>query len=547
MFNPDFYPTPTDVIFQMLEDVTIQDKIILEPSAGKGDIIDYLNINGAKEVLFCESNEDLQKISQHKAKFMTADFLNLESFQISHIDLIVMNPPFSADEKHISHAFNIAPAGCKIIALCNAQTILNAYSQSRKELKRNIELFGTFENLGDCFINSERSTGVEIGLIKLQKAGENYSTEFEGFFLDEEEEPQGDGIMSYNVVRDLVNRYVESIKIFDEQLQTAVRLNEMRKDYFDSDYSDNDRKSTISLSISRDGAPVKRADFKKAMQKSGWKFIFNKMNMQKYATRGLAEDINKFVETQTQIPFTMRNIYKMLEIVVGTTEQRMDKAILEVFDKVTQHYHENRFNVEGWKTNSNYLLNQKFIIPNMVETGWSGQVSKSIYSNFDKIEDLIKAICYITGDNYDNLCDLYQFIRYPYKVKISGNYGNYESMFDDINKAGDYHDERKKEGKDVEIEISKVEWGKWINWGYFRFKPFKKGTIHFEFLDREIWARFNQRVAKIKGFPLYEKAPDKRTEKQKAKAKAEPRPTAYSPKIKPTVLGTFKLKKETNI
>ena len=35
------------------------------------------------------------------------------------------------------------------------------------------------------------------------------------------------------------------------------------------------------------------------------------------------------------------------------------------------------------------------------------------------------------------------------------------------------------------------------------------------------WGRFNQRVAKIKGYPLYEKAPDKRTERQKEKAKQE--------------------------
>lgn len=74
MFNPDFYPTPEAVIFEMLEGVNINEKIILEPSAGKGNIIDYLNQNGAKEVLFCEINEDLQKISQDKARFLTSDF-----------------------------------------------------------------------------------------------------------------------------------------------------------------------------------------------------------------------------------------------------------------------------------------------------------------------------------------------------------------------------------------------------------------------------------------------------------------------------------------
>lgn len=497
MFNPDFYPTPKEVIFQMLEGVTIENKIILEPSAGKGDIIDYLNDNGAKEVLFCEINEDLQKISQHKAKFMTSDFLILDSSQISHIDLIVMNPPFSADEKHILHAFNIAPAGCKIIALCNAQTVLNSYTQVRKELNKNIELYGHFQNLGDCFSEAERSTGVEIGLIILQKPGENYSTEFEGFFLEDEEEPQGDGIMSYNVVRDLVNRYVESIKIFDRQLEEAVKMNNLTRGYFSV---------KMGFEITNDQKPVQRADFKKELQKSGWNFIFNKMNMQKYSTQSMRDDINKFVETQTHIPFTMRNIYKMLEIVVGTTEQRMDKAIEVVFDTVTTHYHENRFGLKGWKTNDNYVLNQKFIVGGVCyqdQRWYKGQskIQMDYNSRRDFLEDMLKAICYITGDNYNDFKSLRDTSR---------EYPN--------------------------------EYGKWFDWAYFRVKCFKVGTAHFEFKDKEIWGRFNQRVAKIKGFPLYEKAPDKRTEKQKAKANAEPRPTAYSPKIKPTVLGTFKIK-----
>lgn len=531
MFNPDFYPTPQDVIFTMLEGVNIHDKVILEPSAGKGDIIDYLQDNGAKEVLFCEVNEDLQAISQHKGKFMCSDFLQLTSYQISHIDLIVMNPPFSKDTDHILHAFNIAPAGCKIIALCNAQTVLNPCYQSRKELKNNIGLFGSFQNLGSCFENAERSTGVEVGLITLQKSGAKYSTEFEGFFLEDEEEPEGEGIMSYDVVRDLVNRYVESIKIFDKQLEEAQRMNQLTSGYFSV---------KIGMSITDKEKPVQRADFKKEMQKSGWKFIFDKMNLQKHTTQGLKDDLNLFVEDQTHIPFTMKNIYKMLHIVVGTTGQRMDKAILEVFDKVTQHYHENRFNVEGWKTNSHYLLNQKFIIPSMVEPHYSGGISTR---GVEKIEDLIKAICYITGDNYDNHISLRAFINNRYKVKIDDNYiDDYNSTFDEYRRATIYRDNLISKGRNAEIEDSKVNFGEWIKWGYFNIKCFKKGTIHFEFLDKELWGRFNQRVAKIKGYPLYESAPDKRTERQKAKAKTEPRPTAYSPKIKPTVLKTFTVK-----
>ena len=48
--NVDFYPTPVEVIKTMLLGEDIFNKVILEPSAGKGDIVDYLKENGAGEV-----------------------------------------------------------------------------------------------------------------------------------------------------------------------------------------------------------------------------------------------------------------------------------------------------------------------------------------------------------------------------------------------------------------------------------------------------------------------------------------------------------------
>src|SRR5690348_9625707 len=105
MFNQDFYPTPENVIELMLNGENIEGKVILEPSAGKGNIVDYLLLNGAADVIACELHPDLKTILASKCKVIADDFLTVESHQISHVDLIVMNPPFTADEKHITHAF----------------------------------------------------------------------------------------------------------------------------------------------------------------------------------------------------------------------------------------------------------------------------------------------------------------------------------------------------------------------------------------------------------------------------------------------------------
>lgn len=482
MFNKDFYPTPSNVINVMLIGENIKGRNVLEPSAGKGDIVDYMQEDGAN-VIACEINDDLRAILETKCKVIESDFLNVTSAQISHIDFIVMNPPFSADETHILHAFDIAPAGCKIISLCNYSTISNPNTNSRKQLAAIIEKYGSSENWGDCFADAERKTFVDIGLIRLQKQGKRTADEFNGFFMDEDpEEKQENGLMPYNVVRDLVNRYVQACKIYNELTTVKTRLNAVTGNFFGGDLG---IKATLSYE-----------DYKKELQKSGWMFILNKMNLSKYTTRGVREDINKFVETQTGIPFTMRNIYHMLDIVVQTAGQRMDKAILEVFDRVTEHHHDNRHNVKGWKTNSHFLVGKKFILPNQInpakEYGYTSNTYNSLKSSYDgTIPDFEKALCFVEGVSYNEI-------------------------------------------KTVNSSINRNIYGEWYESQFFKYKGYKNGNMHYEFKDAEVWARFNQRVAKLKGFPLFEgKEQTKYQERQTGRAQQQKHnPTqGYKPKV----------------
>lgn len=456
MFNNDFYPTPKEVILQMISGLDLDGKTVLEPSAGKGDIIDALKQHGAK-VICCEQNEELALISSSKAKLIATDFLTVESHQVSHVDYIVMNPPFSADEKHINHAWDIAPAGCEIVALCNWQTIENDYSRSRRILKSTIESYGSATNIGDAFSDAQRKTGVEIGLIHLTKPGTSY--DYAEYFTDEDDEPerQENGLMSYNAIREVVQRYVNAVRLYDEVLENAVKMNTLTEGLGVRD---------LVFTCSQKDVPTTRDEFAKELQKKSWGWIIGKMKLEKYSTKGLMEDINKFVEQQKQQKFTMKNVYLMLDAIIQTTDQRMDRALVEVFDNLTSHYHDNRYNVEGWKTNSHYLVNEKFIMPYICpESRWFN--SPDVNDRQAQIvDDFCKALCYITGENYDN------FDRFSYAVRVR-------------------HDKT-------------LEWGKWFDWGFFEVKIFKKGTGHFKFKDRDVWAKFNQQIARIKGFPLPE-------------------------------------------
>lgn len=469
--NADFYPTPTNVINTMMLGEDILGKTILEPSAGSGNIVSWLKDNGAGEVIACENDNTLQKLLAGKCELISDDFLSVTSDQVSHIDYIVMNPPFSDGIKHIKHAFDIAPAGCTVISLCNSSNLERRYSSERQELYELVELYGCSEYLGTVFDTAERKTNVGVSLIKLYKTGED-EDEFVSYFFSNEDDilnkNEAEGIVQYNVVRDMVNRYTSAVKLFDETMEAANKINDVAK-FSDSkfDYVPI-RFSTVD--INGNAVSINRQQYKKQLQKYYWRIIFNKLNMDKYATNGLREQINKFVEKQVNVPFTMHNIYQVISMVVQTTGQRMDKALLEAFDLICSFSAENSTAGEKWKTNANYMINRKFIVPYMTDydarySTLNEHMRLNYGGNVTRIEDVIKALCYITGTNYDNITNLRDYI---YRNNLS--------------------------------------YGTWYEWSFFRIKGFKKGTMHFEFTDEDVWIRFNQQVAKQRGWVLPKKS-----------------------------------------
>ena len=474
MFDRDFYPTPIEVIQQMLSTSEINEKIILEPSAGSGNIVDYLKENGAKEVIACELNDKLRLIVEDKCRIIANDFLTVTPDMVSHIDMIVMNPPFSCEEDHILHAYEIAPQGCEIISLCNS-SVMRGWNVKKEKIKELVELYGSDEYLGNVFSSAERKTDVSVSVIRLYKpkTGER---EFEDYFFDDaedEHEQQGNGIITYDFVRDCVNRYTQAVKMFDTVMDSANHINSLVSvfDKYCIKFGATLRNGDVCTNI-------KRESFKKELQKKAWRYVFDNMKVEKYLTASVIDDLNNAIERQKEIPFTMRNIYKMVHALFATHEQRLKKSLVETFDKICSYSSENSTAGEKWKTNSHYKIRKRFIVPNICEVGYKDNVRLSYYGE-NKIEDLIKGLCLITGRNYDEQISLYDFVN-------------------EFNHC--------------------IQWGKWIPIGHFIYKEnekpryvegflrvrfYKKGTAHFEFINDRDLDLFNLEVAKIKGWQLF--------------------------------------------
>lgn len=450
MFDPEFFPTPIPVLEQM--GIDCYDKICLEPSSGKGDIIDYLIQSGASQVLCCERNKDLATISAAKGHLIGHDFFLINAGQVSHINQIVMNPPFSNADKHILHAWEIAPEGCEIIALCNWETINSQRGYGRSELASIITNYGESQNLKNCFSTAERTTNVEVGLVRLFKPVISEDFNWDGFFYENEHEGNTDGLMTYNEVRAIVNSYVAAVKCFDKVKEVGQELSRLTGE------------TAFQIIVGQEKYITTKEQFAREFQIKQWKRVFTKLNIEKFVTKGVMADINKFTQSRLNYPFTMKNVYRMIDIIIGTRESTMNRAIVEAVDNFTQHTHENRFGVEGWKTNEGHLLNKKFICGYIARTNFSGGLEINTYNNrnTDQVQDLMKALAYITGTDFNLIPNVWE-----------------------MNKNG-FHPNT------------------WYEWGFFDFKLFKKGTGHFKFKDEKVWEQLNRVYAKIKGQVLPE-------------------------------------------
>ena len=113
------------------------------------------------------------------------------------------------------------------------------------------------------------------------------------------------------------------------------------------------------------------------------------------------------------------------------------------------------------------MVNQKFIVDYLYcEMRWSGHLSYTIGCSYDRqreLEDFYKAMSFLTGQPLI-----------------------------------------KEYGRPFERDIveSCTDFGKWFYFDWFRVKFYKKGTMHFEFTDINIWYRFNQIAAKHKGWAI---------------------------------------------
>jgi hypothetical protein len=518
MFNEEFYPTPPALIEKMLkpykkdtedfhdryyyEYEKLSNLSILEPSAGKGDIVDYIRekvrYSRDMDIQTIEQNPDLQSILKEKGYPVIAnDFLNYRENYF--YDLIIMNPPFSNGDEHLLHALEIAK-NTDIVCLLNAETIRNPHSKKRELLLSKLQdLNAEFEFLEGEFAAAERKTNVEVVIVRVTTVDETKTFEYEfGDFEDSNIDVDFDIVENQVARQDLIGnlnlRYEEVRKHYKEFLKAEAKFKHYKKLFCEGEsfYQEN----AFELDS---GSPKQKFNYiSQQMKAHMWRKVIKELDVEKYMSKKVRDNFEAFIKQQSNMAFTKENVASFFQMIMNNRGNIWDQAVEDVFDELTRYYTENRHHVEGWRTNDRYKINRKIILPNWVKwkTEYMDQESIRKYGAEFAIDwgyrtiynDLDKVLAYLSGhtllDHETISTCLENHFRRLGKVYPGNSFENT------------------------------------LESAYFKIKFFKKGTVHLEFKDKDLWDQFNMTACATKNW-LPDNERTKWEEKKRQKRQAE--------------------------
>lgn len=498
--NKNFYPTPLHLITKMESKVKRWDFIqsVLEPSAGKGDIVEVLSqrnkYRSDKIDIDCiEIDQNLQHILRGNGyKVVHDDFLNYKGYK--RYQLIIMNPPFDCGDKHLLKALDMQKRGGEIVCLLNADTLLNPYSNTRKDLVRKLdELNADIEFINDGFVNAERKTSVKIALIHVEITPEK-SEKYNSFIVEDlkrAKEVEHETIEATQITDKLgfLDQIVEQFNFEVEGGLRLIREYEAYQPYMYREFEQLDEKgnnknygcykSLLTLSIVNDdrnyNQTVDSNEYVKLVRYKYWKALFSNQEFTKNLTSNLVRKYHENIEKMVDYDFTLFNIKAIQFEMSKNVIQGVEDTIVDLFEEFShKHYYYDEMSnnihyYNGWKTNNCYMVNKKVIIP------LSGYY------------DLAYSWGGYRPDNNDVL----------YKLR-------------DIQKVFDYLDGGLTEDIDIlqQLEQAKAnEQTKKIPLKYFTVTFYKKGTCHIEFTNADLLKKFNIFGCQRKGWlpPAYGK------------------------------------------
>ncbi len=169
-----FFPTPKKLIDELIAIADIKTReSILEPSAGKGDILDALSKQFSDTVSLsaCEVNFSLIELLKLKGyDLVGTDFLHHKGTY----DKIIMNPPFEngKDIDHVLHALTLLKKGGRVVAIMGEGVFFRSYKKD-KEFRDLLFQKNAFisDKIEGAFKDAFNQTGITVRIVAINDDG----------------------------------------------------------------------------------------------------------------------------------------------------------------------------------------------------------------------------------------------------------------------------------------------------------------------------------------------------------------------------------------
>ncbi len=473
IFNDfELYPTPEAIAELMVDKLTQKNYTrILEPSAGTGNLIKaisnkypYCKIDAIEiDVDLCEK----LKRNHTNIHVFCDDWLSYND--LSYYDAIIMNPPFSNGVKHLLKAWNFLNSG-EIVCLLNEETIKNPFSKERKILINLIEQHGCVDFLGDVFSDSERKTNVNVALVYLKKEAMDSDIDLSDLLNDVSsiKDDVNTNIDSENnlIGFDEILNFVQYYNCINEHMKKAINHFEKAIEYLSYNninlYESDISRFFTDLSNTNE----KMKTFSDIHKNRAWHSLINRLDFIKYLDGKQREKFIKEIN-ELDVSITCDNIKSIMNNIFIERNKFFKDSCKNIFEQLTRYYKGNVVHVEGWKSNSNYKINQKIVFPYGCDYdpkwGFSRRWS---YGGFDFYLDIDRALCVIAGEKFENISKIVDVLEYQFDV------------YNQILRRPHEKDELKKA---MTTEST-----------FFDIKFFKKGTVHLVFKDKKLLDELNK-------------------------------------------------------
>ena len=460
-----FYPTPKELVEKLLEGIHWYEiQSVLEPSAGKGDLLETVrkprgrdwNRHEINDIDCVEIDPNLRAILKDKGfRVVHDDFLTYNTYK--RYDLIIMNPPFYEGDRHLLKALSLLKFGGQVRCILNAETIRNPFSAVRKKLLAELtEMGAEIEFLENAFADAERKTNVDVAIIKAVDKREKESNSFikdrlrpAHQYVEASETGDYTTLAKANPIDAIIDKYNYELecglKLIDEYNALNPRL--------------------ITLSWGKDGYGGIN-NYIRSMRKLYWEMLFENDQITGQLTGQLREKLRNMVDELADYEFSAYNIYELMIHMNSKMTQSISDTIMNLFDDWTRKYHwdenaQNRHYFDGWRTNDAFAVNSKIIIPLYAYSQWRWD-KDALFEDYrvkERIEDIQKVFDFLDGGLSSNV-NVAEIVQ---EVKKTGNARN-------------------------------------VQFKYFKATFYKKGTCHITFTNLDVLAKFNLFAAQNKNW-----------------------------------------------